>query len=73
MNPLNPPKIHYSETKFGFEYGAAKIERCCSDYKKGWVVLKVETKKESLQVYITKTGKIKIHNKQGKELKNDNK
>ena len=60
--------MHYAETQFGFEYGAAKINRCCSDEKKGWVVLTVETPKERLQIYVTKTGKVRVRNNV-KELK----
>ena len=62
--------MHYKETIYGFEYGSAKIERKCSDKKKGWVCLGVETPKETLSVYVTKTGKVRIHDqKTGKELK----
>lgn len=61
--------MHYKETKYGFEYGAAKISRCCSDEKKGWIVLSLETPKHKeiagLQIYITKTGKIRISDLHG--------
>ncbi len=54
---------HYAETKYGFEWGAAKIERGFSDDKKGWVTLILRTPKykNGLQIYVTKTGKIRIH------------
>lgn len=58
---------HYQETKYGFEWGAAKIERCFSDSKKGWVTLILTTKKGDWQIYVTKTGKVRIHSK-SKEL-----
>jgi hypothetical protein len=32
-----------------------------SDEKKGWVVLGITTPKQDIQVYVTKTGKIRIH------------
>ena len=61
--------MHYSETKYGFEYGAAKVSRMFSDEKKGWVTLGIETPKHSghdgLQVYVTKTGKVRIFDKHG--------
>lgn len=60
--------MRYEETKFGFNYGAAEIERCCSDEKKGWVVLRIKTPREDLQIYVTKTGKVRVHNKNKKEL-----
>ena len=53
--------IRYAETKYGFEYGAAKIDRICSDEKAGWVVLCLKTKKRTLELYVTKTGKVRIH------------
>jgi len=55
--------IHYAETKYGFDYGAAKVTRCCSGEKKGWIVLAVETPRERIQIYITKTGKVRVRNK----------
>lgn len=54
---------HYAETDYGFEYGAAEITRVCSDDKKGWIVLQVETPKARLQVYVTKTGKMTLYGK----------
>lgn len=62
-------KIHYSETQYGFDYGSAKVTRTVSDDAKGWVVLRVTTPKEDLQVYVTKTGKIRVHDKNNHEWK----
>jgi len=52
--------IHYVETLYGFEWGAAKVKRCCSDDKKGWALLLIETPKTALQIYVTKTGKVRV-------------
>jgi hypothetical protein len=56
--------ILYKETQYGFDWGAAKITRCFSDTKKGWVTLLLETPKHqggnALQIYVTKTGKVRI-------------
>lgn len=61
--------MHYSETKYGFEYGPASITRCCSDKKKGWVMLMLETarhaKSNAMQIYITKTGKVRVYSNRG--------
>ena len=59
--------MHYKETRYGFEYGAAKVNRVFSDEKKGWVVLGIETPKHKhgLQIYVTKTGKVRIHSEGG--------
>lgn len=61
--------LHFKETEYGFEYGAAKIARFFSDEKKGWVTLGLETPKypgcEGLQIYITKTGKVRVFSQYG--------
>ena len=61
--------IHYEETKYGFDWGSAKISRCMSSQKKGWVVLFLETPKHqqcnALQIYVTKSGKVRIHGARG--------
>ena len=53
--------LHFAETKYGFDYGAAKVTRCCSDEKKGWVVIRVETPRMGLEIYVTKTGKVRVY------------
>jgi len=62
-------EIHFQETEYGFEYGDAKITRLSSDEKKGRVTLSVESSKcvghDCIQIYITKTGKIRIFAKEG--------
>jgi hypothetical protein len=47
-------------TQYGFEWNGHLIERWCSDEKKGWVIVGVTTKKQRLQIYITKTGKVRV-------------
>ena len=59
--------VHYKETEYGFEYGDMKVERLTSDDEKGWVVLGVSSTKSNLQIYVTKTGKIRV-DKDGVEL-----
>ena len=59
--------VEFKELKYGFKYGDAKIERHISDEKKGWVVLGLETSKRNLQIYVTKTGKVRIHDEDGEE------
>ena len=67
--------IHYAETKYGFEWGAVKVERLISDEKRGWVVFSIQTPKyrtadgKDLQVYVTKTGKVRIIASGGGEWK----
>ena len=54
------PSTHYREVPYGFEFGAAKITRACSDEKQGWVILQLETPKKHMQLYVTKTGKVRV-------------
>jgi hypothetical protein len=59
----------YHETAYGFQFGAALVERACSDDKRGWVVLTLCTPKHDgiarLQIYVTKTGKVRIGDARG--------
>ena len=50
-------------TQYGFEWGPADVSRVCSDESKGWVMLLVKTKKHpnGIQVYVTKSGKVRVH------------
>lgn len=59
--------MHYKEIKYGFEYGSAEVVRNCSDEKLGWVDIGIRTKKQSIDVYVTKGGKIRVY-KDGEEL-----
>jgi hypothetical protein len=60
---------HYAETKYGFEWGSAHVQRVFSDDKRGWVTLTLDTPKHaghnSLQIYVTRTGKVRIHDSRG--------
>ena len=60
---------HYAETKCGFEWGSAHVQRAFSDNTRGWVTLTLDTPKHaghnSLQIYVTKTGKVRIHDSRG--------
>lgn len=51
-------EVHQS----GFQWGGADIRRFCDDTKAGWVIVGIITKKypHGLQVYVTKTGKVRI-------------
>lgn len=50
---------HYKETKYGFEYGSAKVERIISHEKYG-NVLRVLTPKALLEIRVTKTGLVRV-------------
>ena len=54
-------------TEFGFRFGAAVVERAFCDDAKGWVVVLVKTPKypRGVQVYVTKTGKIRVFDDSG--------
>jgi hypothetical protein len=56
------PKIEGKQTQYGFEWGAANIERCFCDEKKGWVTMFLKTKRypHGIQIYVTKTGQVRF-------------
>ena len=47
-------------TEYGFRFGAALVERCMS-LGGGRVVVTVKTPKGALDVYVTKTGKMRVY------------
>jgi hypothetical protein len=53
--------IRCNEKPFGFEYGAATVERAASNAKEGWVIMMLTTQKTTLQIYVTKTGKVRVY------------
>lgn len=59
--------IPYSETAYGFVFGSATVHRITSDEKRGWVVIGIDSRKHKLEVYVTKTGKMRLH-LDGKEV-----
>lgn len=56
-------------TKHGFSWGPAEIECLFADLKRKTVTLGIKTAKTELQIYITKTGKVRVFQVGGKELK----
>jgi hypothetical protein len=63
--------VRFEETAYGFNYGAAEVTRIHSDNKKGWVILGLSTPKTKrmMQIYVTKTGKVRIHDENGEWTK----
>ena len=54
---------------YGFRYGSAEVTRLVSDHAKGWVLVGVKTPKQEIQIYVTRTGKIRVHSVSGGEWK----
>lgn len=54
-------------TQYGFRYGPVEVQRIHSDEKKGWVIIDVVSAKRALQVYVTKTGKMRVY-AEGREV-----
>jgi len=59
--------IHFKETRYGFEFGAARVLRYFADKAKGSVTLGIQTPKHEngVQVYVTKTGKVRVFDERG--------
>lgn len=55
-----PPDVHFELDQYGFEWGSAHVQRIASDEKRGWVVIDIRTPKAALQVYVTKTGRMRL-------------
>ena len=53
--------INYKETPYGFVWGAADVQRYFSEETKGWVTLGLKTPKGNIQIYVTKTGKVRVY------------
>lgn len=64
---------HFRPKEYGFEYGSAEVTRICSG-DPGWVLFDVKTPKHptGLQIYVTQTGKIRVHS-EGLEWRKDEK
>jgi len=60
--------LHFKEINCGFEYGAATVQRYFSDEKRGRVTIGIRSAKGEVQIYITKTGKIRVHSDAGEWL-----
>lgn len=63
--PVDTGMLHYRETQYGFEWGAASVTRGFSGDLQGWVTLLIDTPKHDLQIYVTKTGKVRVYDRQG--------
>lgn len=66
--------MNFGETRFGFDYGSARVERITSDEKRGWVYIQVYGMRgakvqSDIQVYVTKGGKIRVFSRDGSEWK----
>lgn len=61
--------MHYRETQYGFEYGAAEVTRLHSVERTGAVIMQIGTPRGGLQIHVTKTGKIRVFDLKRGELK----
>ncbi len=52
--------MNFKAHDFGFLWGPVYISRVTSDDKNGWVVLELNTNKNKLSVYVTKSGEVRI-------------
>ncbi len=60
--------VHYAETRYGFEYGAAEVTRLASHPEKGWAVVSIRPRDvprkrhdaQEVQVCVSKTGKVTV-------------
>ena len=59
---MKKPTIDFpiENTRFGFIYGPAHIERTCDDKRTG-VFIGILTKREQMQIRVTPGGRIKVY------------
>jgi hypothetical protein len=57
-------KVKNEITDFGFNFGAMKVTRTCSDYK-GGAVVSIKTDKGSISIRSSKTGVITVYDNKG--------
>lgn len=62
-----PGKTHYKEVDYGFEWGSAKFTRTVSE--RGWVLMEVSTPRTSINIYVTRSGMIKVFGSKRKREK----
>ena len=55
--------MKHKTTKHGFEWGDVKIKRLWACEKRGCVMIALTTSKRKIEIYITKTGKVRIWSK----------
>ena len=58
-----PEPVKRERTDCGFQFGAATVECFASDEKRGVAIIGLTTPKHSFQIYVTKTGKVRIFSK----------
>ena len=63
--------IPFAETKCGFQWGGGTITRACSIERDGSVVLTLETKRTSMDIYVTRTGKVRVFTHDGGEWREE--
>ena len=68
--------IDLTPTEYGFKWGALEVERTMSIDKRsrvgsaGSVIVTCRTPETEIQIYVTKTGKLRIYNLDGTEWHN---
>ena len=51
----------FERTDYGFKWGSVEVVRIASNETNEWVVIGLETPKSKVQVYATKTGKVRVY------------
>ena len=53
-------EIQCFDTHYGFQYGSANVTRIYANEKTGAVSIMIKSPKSEAQIYVTRTGKIRI-------------
>lgn len=60
-------RVMVKNTDHGFEWDSVSVNRLWAENQKGRKVLGVTTPKQDISIYITKTGKVRVYGKDGRE------
>ena len=60
-------RVMVKNTDHGFEWDSVSVNRLWAENQKGRKVLGVTTPKQDISIYITKTGKVGVYGKDGRE------
>ena len=57
--------IPFENQQYGFRWGAATVTRLFSEKRHGWIIIEIRTPKCDWQVYVTRTGKVRVFARDG--------
>ena len=63
--------IPYAETRYGFKWGGGEFRRVCDRKSDGSTVTQLRTDRTALDIYVTRTGKVRVFTHDGGEWREE--